>query len=81
MGEADVVHRMPVPGGDDQGAGPPGLGHLSVDARDQGVTAGHGQGAARAEVILHVDHQQCVAAIIVLSDLRHRAPPSRGVGG
>src|SRR5664279_712258 len=52
--EVDAVCRVPVARGDDGGK----PWHPCVDDRNDGVPSGHGQSAARAEVILDVDNEQ-----------------------
>ena len=68
--EAGVVFGMPVTGGHDGCSVP--LSSLDPGVQDNYdlVAFGNGQCSARAEITLHVDHQQCVVRTELETRLR-----------
>ncbi len=74
MYEAHVVDGMPVPRGHHQRTGAPGGIDFGIDAWHQRAPPFNGQGPALAEVVLHVDDQQCGIGSVL--HLGHDVPPA-----
>jgi hypothetical protein len=72
-GEAEMVGGVPVLREDDGGE----LRHQGVDAGHDFIAAGHGQRAAGAEIVLHVDDEEGLGRVAhgLASGGGHDCPP------
>jgi hypothetical protein len=55
-----MVDGVPIARGDDRQASRPEAFDPAVERRDHRIAGGHCQGAARQEIVLHIDDQQRV---------------------